>query len=47
MSQKSLQLHSQLFLAIKTATYAIFLPKKENKSSKNERRVQQVDRADF
>ena len=38
---------SQLFLAIKTATYAIFLPKKENKSSKNERRVQQVDRADF
>jgi len=37
---------SQLFLAIKIATYAIFLPKKENKSSKNERRVQQVDRAE-
>lgn len=37
---------SQLFLAIKTATYAIFLPKKENKTSKNERRVQQVDRAE-
>ena len=48
MRGKPLTAHfSQLSLAIKTATYATFLPKKENKPSKNERRVQQVDRADF
>ena len=35
------------FLTIKTATYAAFLQKKENKSSKKERRFQQVERAVF
>ena len=42
MRGKPLTAHfSQLFLAIKTATYATFLPKEENKSSKNERNFQQ------